>query len=229
MYAKKIKGFRNFYIHKDGYVFKAIGHKEIIIPTRVVKTVPKVLLGGKNYNVAFLMLEYFGEKIIKPYGGDMSQIRIKYRIIDGKIPMHTIKIVEYCSNKHEDLRKFKFKCLEKANSANSRVNNISTISDNDVFDSLIRTDFKCSYCNRKLDFRTWELDHVSPLSKSGLNIPNNISPACKNCNRMKSNLDIVEFIHTCKMISLNFEDSEYLTGETFKQKQESWLDRNEKQ
>lgn len=217
MEVKKLKGFRNYYIHKDGYVFKSYAKKEMIIPIKVVKTVPKIFLGSSSLNFVFLMVEYFGDTVISY--NEHQQFRYKYKMTDGKIPFDSIKLIKYDSNKHEDVRMFRFKCLTKATSANSRVSNLSTISESDVFDSLLRTDFRCTYCDRKLDYKTWELDHVNPLSKTGLNIPTNIAPSCKKCNRMKSNMDIMDFIHTCKMISLNFDESEYLNGECFKPKQ----------
>jgi len=216
MELKKIKGYNCYYIHKSGYVFKRYGGKEVIIPIKIIKTVPKVRLGNNNYNFIFLMIEYFGDKTIKY--NDTKQFRFKYKLIDNKINFDSIKLIEYNASKHEDVKMFQFKCTEKAASANSRVSNISTISEGDVFDSLIRANFKCSYCNRNLDPKTWELDHISPLSKSGLNIPTNIAPACKSCNRMKSNMELMDFIHTCKIISDNFSDSEFLAGDCFKTK-----------
>lgn len=213
MNVLKIKTTKNYYIHIDGYVFKMYAGKEIIIPIKVVKTVPKVLIENQNYNLVFLMVEYFGEKSIKYE--EQSQYRFKYKIKDGKIPISQIQLIKYNSSKHTNLKMFTFKCFQKSVSANSRVSNISTISESDVYDSLLRTDFKCYYCNRLLDHKTWELDHVAPLSKSGINISTNITPSCKKCNRMKSNLELIDFIHTCKMISENFKDSEFLNEQTF--------------
>jgi hypothetical protein len=216
MISKRIKGYRNFYIHPEGYVYKIYNQREMIIPIKIVKTVPKISIGSTSYNFVFLMIEYFGDQIIRY--NEHSQFRFKFKMIDGKIPYSSIKLIKYNSNKHDDIRVFRFKCLEKSISANGRVSNISTISEGDVFDSLLRTDFKCSYCNRNLDHKTWELDHVNPLSKTGLNISTNIAPSCKNCNRMKSNMDLMDFIHTCKLISMNFSDSEFLNEECFKNK-----------
>lgn len=209
----KIKQTKNYYIHIDGYVFKLYSGKEIIIPIKVVKTVPKVLIENQNYNLVFLMVEYFGSKYIKY--DEYSQYRFKYKIKNGKIPIQNIELIKFNSSKHNDFKMFTYKCLEKSISANSRVSNISTISESDVYDSLLRTNFRCYYCDRKLDIKTWELDHVLPLSKSGLNVSTNIMPSCKRCNRMKSNLDLIDFIHTCRLISENFKDSDFLNEKTF--------------
>jgi hypothetical protein len=222
MGVKNIKGFSNYYIYKGGYVVKIYGKKEIIVPIVVNKTVPKISIEKKSYNFIFLMIEYFGEKIIT--SDEQSQYRYKYKLVDGKIPFESIKLVKYNSNKHTDLKMFAFKCKEKSISANSRVMNISTISENDVFDSLLRTNFRCAYCNQQLNQKVWELDHIEPISKGGLNTPNNLAPSCKKCNRMKSDIDLIAFVHRCKMISLNFSDSEYLTGYNFNAEKTKVLD-----
>jgi 5-methylcytosine-specific restriction endonuclease McrA len=216
MRTKKIKGFQKYYIHEEGYISKLYCGKQVIVPIKVVKTVPKVLLGNRNYNFVFLMIEYFGEQSISYE--EQSQYRFKYKLQDGKIPLSSINLIRYNSNKYDNPKMFTFKCKEKATSANSRVYNISTISESDVFDSLLRMDFKCTYCNQKLDSKTWELDHVEPISKGGLNISTNITPSCKKCNRMKSDINPMDFIHKCKMIALNYSDSEFLNEETFKEK-----------
>jgi 5-methylcytosine-specific restriction endonuclease McrA len=219
MKIKKIKGFNHYYIHESGYVFKSYAGKELRVPIKIVKTVPKIQIGNKSFNMAFLMLEYFSEKTYKLEFN--TQIRVKYKLVDGKIPLDRIKVIQYNESKYDSVELFIWKCVDKANSANSRVLNISTIGAGDVYDSLVRSDFKCSYCNKRLDIKTWELDHINPLSKSGLNTPTNIAPSCKKCNRMKHNLDIMDFIHTCKLIADNFKDSEYLNLNSFSPKSEN--------
>lgn len=217
--VEKVKGFNHYYIHRDGYLFKRYGGKEIIIPIKLKKGVPKVQLGNQNVNFVFLMQEYFGDKYISI--NETSQYRFKFKLKDGKIPFESIRIVRFNTKKFTHLKEQdnihiqRFKCYEKAVSANSRVLNISVISELDVYNTLLRTNFNCFYCNQKLDYKTWELDHVMPLSMNGLNVPENITASCKRCNRMKSNMQIIEFVHKCKMIADNFKDSEFLNEFTF--------------
>jgi 5-methylcytosine-specific restriction endonuclease McrA len=216
MNAVKLKGYNSYFIHIDGYVFKTTGFKEERVPLKIVKHIPKIIIGGQSYNLLFLMIEYFGSKTYSY--NDYNTMRFKYKVVDNKIPFKHIKIIEYNSNVYSDPRIHTYKCKDKSLSANGRVNNISVITEGDVFDSLLRTDFKCFYCNRKLNKNTWELDHIEPLSKNGLNISTNLAASCKECNRMKSNIDIMHFIHSCKMIAENFKDSVLLDKKTFKLK-----------
>ena len=50
--------------------------------------------------------------------------------------------------------------------------------------------YKCSYCHRPIglsDYRFFESDHIYPASKDGPNTIDNRTPACRECNRLKSN------------------------------------------
>lgn len=58
-----------------------------------------------------------------------------------------------------------------------------------VFDALTAFDKKCPYCSKE-QFRVGirdkiEIDHFIPISKGGQNLPWNLVPTCKNCNRKK--------------------------------------------
>jgi len=58
-----------------------------------------------------------------------------------------------------------------------------------VFDALTAFDKKCPYCLKE-QFRVGirdkiEIDHFIPISKGGQNIPWNLVPICKSCNRKK--------------------------------------------
>ena len=55
---------------------------------------------------------------------------------------------------------------------------------------LARYDYKCSYCHRPIglsDYRFFESDHIYPASEDGPDTPDNRTPACRECNRLKSN------------------------------------------
>ena len=56
----------------------------------------------------------------------------------------------------------------------------------DIFGGL------CAYC-RINSASTW--DHVIPTSKNGRNIKSNLVPACRECNLLKSNLDVQEWMN----------------------------------
>jgi 5-methylcytosine-specific restriction endonuclease McrA len=57
--------------------------------------------------------------------------------------------------------------------------------------SAIREAFdnRCAYCLRQLD--RLEMDHVTALSRGGAHDPDNIVPACRSCNAIKSNRGIL--------------------------------------
>lgn len=51
---------------------------------------------------------------------------------------------------------------------------------------------RCFYCGCLLDFNNFHLDHIVPKSKGGKN-PDNLVPACIDCNEFKSDLSVKEF------------------------------------
>lgn len=58
------------------------------------------------------------------------------------------------------------------------------------YDILKRDGFKCQLCGRKPtkdNDVTLEVDHIIPVSKGGLTIPENLRCLCRDCNRGKSN------------------------------------------
>jgi len=201
---KQLKGYRKFWIHPDGYVFRIEGHKEIMLNISKKNYAPLISTGREKLNLVFLMLEYFGDKFYSEK--ENTKIRYKYKIIDGKIPIDTISIVEYNNSNSINKDAFAYKCKERATSANNRTMNMEQIDESDVYNALVRSNFRCLYCDIFLHPSNWELDHVEPLSKSGLNISTNLAASCKKCNRMKGGLGYMDFLWRCKTISDRFND-----------------------
>lgn len=54
-----------------------------------------------------------------------------------------------------------------------------------------RWDRRCAYCGLKRDLY---LEHVVPLARGGDESPENVVPACRDCNLTKSNMLILEWI-----------------------------------
>lgn len=94
-------------------------------------------------------------------------------------------------------------CYRKANSANKRFTD--KITKEDVLFSLKLNNLNCFYCNEKISFKYWELDHFEPRANGGLNVRNNLVACCKWCNTMKNALDGNAFINKCfNVVNNNF-------------------------
>jgi hypothetical protein len=106
-----------------------------------------------------------------------------------------------------------FKCEQKAKDANKRFED--KIDRFDILHSLNVNNFKCFYCNDKIDYRNWQLDHFHPRANKGLNKRENLVACCKWCNTMKNALDGNSFINKCnQIINNNFFVKNNLIGIT---------------
>lgn len=59
---------------------------------------------------------------------------------------------------------------------------------------LVACAFRCFYCTRILDHTTAQKDHLVPLSRNGCNCRGNLVASCLNCNSMKGNKTVGEFL-----------------------------------
>lgn len=51
----------------------------------------------------------------------------------------------------------------------------------------------CAYCSTPLDNFSRTVDHLYPESRGGIRSNANKVPACKDCNILKGDMDVVEF------------------------------------
>lgn len=192
--VKQIKGHNKFFISDEGYCFKVQGIREIELPIMMVRGVPKVKFATSKISLPMLMIEYFV---------DLKSInyKISYKIENNRIPLKNISI-KYIDEKVsiDEKNIFLYKCSEKANSNNQRVNHLHKLSSLDVLNCLKRNNFKCFYCGEQIKQKTWHLEHVIPISKGGVNAFNNIASSCNTCNLMKGSLDLKKFIKQCHNI-----------------------------
>ena len=56
-----------------------------------------------------------------------------------------------------------------------------------------KTDGKCHYCGCALCYKTFHIDHIEPTSRGGVNLQENLAPACPDCNTSKGPKTIEEW------------------------------------
>ena len=96
-----------------------------------------------------------------------------------------------------------FKNLAKAGDSTAITVGISDLekrNEEAVFDALTAFEKRCPYCSKE-QFRVGirdkiEIDHFVPVSKGGQNLPWNLVPICKSCNRKKKDRLPHEFLET---------------------------------
>jgi len=59
---------------------------------------------------------------------------------------------------------------------------INYISRREIFDRDLGI---CAYCGAQLEFKSWHMDHVLPLSSGGQHSKGNVVVSCSNCNLKK--------------------------------------------
>jgi hypothetical protein len=64
-----------------------------------------------------------------------------------------------------------------------------------------RDNYKCTYCGVYAE--KLECDHIIPVSKGGSNDMDNLTTACRTCNRQKKDKSVAEFIIYKQKISTN--------------------------
>lgn len=188
-----------YYISENGYIFKIENGKEVKIQMKKKprNNVPFFYYENQRYELLNLMIQYF-------IGPIRVTDRLRYSINSAnEIPLNSIRIKPFIKKmdiSEEDERLlYRYKCEEKSWSANSRAKDI--ITPYEIYVSLKAHGFRCFYCEKLFNADKWQLDHYYPLSIQGKNTFENIVPACARCNRMKSNINPLQFIRTCIRIA----------------------------
>ena len=71
-------------------------------------------------------------------------------------------------------------------------NSLTTEEIEFVFDFF---DYKCIYCGDPFE----AIEHITPLSKGGDNVMENIGPVCSKCNNRKNNMSFEEWVEFSDM------------------------------
>jgi 5-methylcytosine-specific restriction endonuclease McrA len=63
-----------------------------------------------------------------------------------------------------------------------------------VFQTKYTSIYCCHYCDGTFKEKDITKDHKEPLSKKGKDVPQNIVPACIECNREKADMPYLEYM-----------------------------------
>lgn len=91
------------------------------------------------------------------------------------------------------------------------------------YEVLLRDGFKCQYCgNTQFDGTKLEIDHIVPYSKGGSNDKDNLITSCFECNRGKSDVEIINIPTMQSLIPIRNDQlllqnqMDYITYDEFK-------------
>jgi len=164
--------------------------------------------GAKNkYLVATLIIisfhgPHFMNHAIHYKDGNMLNISIDNLRL--KAPLLPKKVGLY----NQDEMISVWRCKSKARLANRKyAAKNQSISTEEILRLLMLFDFNCFYCGCGLHPLKWHLDHYVPQSKNGRNQFENLRPACKKCNMMKSDLNYEELIVRAERILFMYKTS----------------------
>ena len=82
-----------------------------------------------------------------------------------------------------------------------------------LFKDCWNTGFECLYCGRKMDLHfeseySFTIDHYLAQSKGGKDIPDNLVFCCRDCNFLKGDMDVMEYIKNIERLKLRKQKRE---------------------
>jgi hypothetical protein len=90
---------------------------------------------------------------------------------------------------NKTLKEHNHKNLDIHSSSKYGIVNLSKVNEESLFDAIKHFNKKCPYCKSDLYEgnirKKIEVDHFFPIAKGGQDIPWNLLPTCKECNRKK--------------------------------------------
>ena len=75
----------------------------------------------------------------------------------------------------------------------------------------------CAYCNTSIDNLSRTVDHLYPKSRGGILSNDNKVPACGKCNKLKADMNVVEFNRAIKAM-IFLEQTEHREGISYLKK-----------
>ena len=83
-----------------------------------------------------------------------------------------------------------------------------------LFKDCWNTGFECLYCGRKMDLlfeneHSFVIDHYLARSKGGKDTPDNLVFCCRDCNLLKGDMDVTEYIKNMERLKERKRKNEY--------------------
>lgn len=80
------------------------------------------------------------------------------------------------------------------NTRAKRLGTVGQITVDDIKKVIVRSGLTCEYCGEDLLNSDFEVDHIIPISKGGLNTVDNLAICSTKCNKRKSDKHIARWI-----------------------------------
>lgn len=146
----------------------------------------------EEFNPPKYILKYYNKELMKKLGAEIPEISVEYAeyvfeyVSAGGNSSQKSSII-LNGETSEAIADFLSQKIKYNNSAKAQRSLMTTSLRNKIKE---RDGFKCQQCNVSTEEQSLlllEIDHIIPVSKGGLSIPENLQTLCWKCNRTKSN------------------------------------------
>jgi len=120
------------------------------------------------------------------YRWNQNHVASRAQYYQNHIKNHRAQMIEWRRNNSLKCRIYSHKRRAKLSGSGG------SHTDQDIIQLYAEQEGKCKYCNCSIE-DYYEVDHIVPVSKGGTDNPDNLTLACKKCNRSKFNKTVEEW------------------------------------